>query len=289
MSDLAAQWLEPEAEQSSKAQDGAAHKPKRARASHRSPLWLTLLPFIITAGTFVLSFTQQYRQHMDETQATRDSEWRKAVQQVSSKESDIAIQGAYEMESFLDDQQHGPQALSITSALLPNVNDERFFDIILFGLLPKADQKNQSQLIAVDVALATQLKDEHYRVVKTFTRAKRPPKDPSFSNFLMNPGQFYREDSESDKYSYVLTKTWELDSASHGLAKLWNHEPASPGTTPDGQLLEGVVLFNNDYSKVDFRQTRGMNEVLFVGGCKVNKMALPSGIEVKCAAPSAAQ
>ena len=289
MSDLAAQWLEPKAEQSSETQDAATHKPKRARASHRSPLWLTLLPFIITAGTFVLSFTQQYRQHMDETQATRDSEWRKAVQQVSSKESDIAIQGAYEMESFLDDQQHGPQALSITSALLPNVNDERFFDIILFGLLPKANQKNQSQLIAIDVALATQLRDEHYRVVKTFTRAKRPPKDVSFSNFLMNPGEFYREDSESDKYAYVLTKTWELDSASHGLAKLWNHEPASPGTTPDGQSLEGVALFNNDYSKVDFRQTRGMNEVLFVGDCKVNKMALPSGIEAKCAAPSAAQ
>ena len=285
MSDLAAQWLEPEAEQSSKVQARTGHKPKRARVSHRSPIWLTLLPFIITAGTFLLSFVQQYRQHADETQATRDSEWRKAIQQVSSKESDVAIQGAYEMESFLDDDEHGPQALKITSALLPNVNDQRFFDIILFGLLPKANQKNQRQFIVLDAALAAQLKDEYYRVTKTFTRAKRPPKDPSFSNFLMNPDQFYREGSESDKLAYVLTKAWELDSASHGLANLWNHEPASPGTTPDGESLDGVVLFNNDYSKVDFRRTRGMNEVLFVGHCKVNETTLPSGIVAGCAAP----
>jgi hypothetical protein len=288
VSDLAAQWLEPKAERTSKTQDTAVHKPKRARVSHHSPLWLTLLPFVITAGTFVLSFVQQYRQHSDETQATRDSEWRKAIQQISSKESDVAIQGAYEMESFLDDDEHGPQALSITSALLPNVNDQRFFDIILFGLIKKANQnqENQRQFIALDVALATQLKDEYYRVVKTFTKKKRPPADRSFPNFLMHPDQFYSEDSESEKLEYVLTKTWELDSVSHGLAKLWNREP--PSVTPDDLYLAGVILFNSDYSKVDFRRTRGMNEMLFVGNCKVNETTLPSGIVASCTAPSPA-
>ena len=285
MSDLAAQWAEPKAETPDRTQDKVGHKPKRRRVSHRTPLWLTLLPFIITAGTFVLSFAQQYRQHADETQATRDSEWRKAVQQVSSKESDVAIQGAYEMESFLDDQQHASQAISITSALLPNVNDQRFFDILLFGLVPKANQKNQSQLIALDVALATQLNDEYYRVVKTFTKTKPSPADNTFPNFLMHPDQFYSEDSESDKLAYVLAKAWELDSASHGLAKLWNHEPSAPGTTPDGQSLDGVILFNNDYSKVDFGHARGMNNVRFIGDCKVNATTLPSGVVANCAAP----
>jgi hypothetical protein len=288
VSDLAAQWVEPKAERSSEAQDPTAHKPKRARISHGSPLWLTLLPFIITAGTFVLSFVQQYRQHKDETQATRDSEWRKAIQQVSSKESDVAIQGAYEMESFLDDTEHGWQALSITSALLPNVNDQRFFDIIFFGLLPKADQESQSQFIAVDVAVAAQLNDEYFRVVKTFTKKKPPPADQSFPNFLMNPGEFYPDDADSDKLAYVLTKTWQLDSVSHGLAKLWNRDPKSPGATPDSQWLAGVVLFNNDYSKVDFGQAHGMNEVLFVGSCKVNKSTLPTGTVVNCTPPPSA-
>lgn len=285
MSELTAQRLEPRAKPSSKTQDRIGHKPKRGYATQRSPLWLTLLPFLITAGTFVLSFAQQYRQHMDETQATRDSEWRKAIQQVSSKESEVAIQGAYEMESFLDDEQHGSQALSITSALLPNVNDQRFFDIILFGLLRKANQDNQRQFIALDVALATQLKDEYYRVVKTFTKKKPPPPDTTFSNFLMHPELFYPEGSESDKLAYVLLKTWELDSVSHGLAKLWNLEPRT--VTPDGLYLSDIVLFNNDFSKVDFRHTLGMDKGLFVGDCKVNKMTLSPEMDVKvdCAAP----
>ena len=288
VSDLAAPMSSAKAEPSSDRQEKTVRKPKPRSAIHHSPLWLTLLPFLITAGTFVLSFAQQYRQHKDDTQATQDSEWRKALEQVSSKESDVAIQGAYEMESFLSDQQHGPQALSITSALLPNVNDQRFFDIILSGLFPKADQTNQSQFIAVNVALAGQLNDEYYSVLKTLTNAKSSPADQSFADFLMHPDQFYREDSESDKLAYVLTKTWELDSVSHSLSKLWNHGPGVPGATPNDQWLSGVVLFNNDYSKADFRNARGMDEVLFVGNCKVNKTALPSGVDVKCAAPNPA-
>jgi hypothetical protein len=245
------------------------------------------LPFLITAGTFVLSFTQQYRQHADETQATRDSEWRKAVQQVSSKESDVAIQGAYEMESFLDDQQHGPQALATTSALLPNVNDQSFFDIILFSLISKANQKNQGNLIVVDAALARQLKDEHDRIAKSLAK-QRSPADKTFANFLMHPEDFY-SDSQSDKLNYVLSKTWELDSASRGLAKLWKHETTEPGLSPDGHSLDGVVLFNHDFSGVDFRHAQAMDNVLFVGNCKVDKSELPSpGPEVHCAAPPAA-
>jgi hypothetical protein len=248
-------------------------------------LWLTLLPFLITAITFLLSFAQQFSQHAVEAKATRDSEWRKALQQVSSKESEIAIQGAYEMESFLDDEQHGQQAMEIAAASLPNVTDKRSFDLIFFNLIKKADQKNQSEFIAVDVAITEQLRDDYFKAIESFRKAKRAPSDTSFDNFVMHPDQFYRGDSESEKLADVLTKTWELESVSHGLADLWSSQ-ALPKISPDGHRLNEIVLLNNDYSAVDFSHTKGMTNALFVGDCKVDQTALPAGVTVDCATPA---
>lgn len=279
MSDLVANpGLEPYAKSASETPEKTDDKPM----NHR--LWLTLLPFLITAITFLLSFGQQYWQHQDEAKATRDSEWRKALQQVSSKESEIAIQGAYEMESFLDDERHGQQALEIAAASLPNVADKRSFDLIFFNLIKKADQKTQSEFIAVDFAITEQLRDDYNKAIESFSKTKPAPADESFDNFVMHPSQFYLEDSESDKLADVLTKTWELESVSHGLARLWSQ--TWPKISPDGHWLNEVVLLNNDYSAVDFTGTKGMTSALFVGDCKVNQKALPAGVTVDCATPA---
>lgn len=292
MSDLAADAAlgigltdsKPAAETSTK---NAAVNASRRRKARKEKLLITVLPVIITGATFVLSFSAQLWQQHVQSRETRDSEWRKALQQVSSKDTETAIQGAYEMESFLDDSRYGSQARAIAADLLPSITDHRSFDLIFANLLEKANQQNQSEFIAVDVALTDQLEDEYYKAIQSFndlSNVKAVPADKSFPGFLMHPDRFYSEDAESDKLAYVLSKTWELDTVSHGLARLWSRH--SNALSPDGQFLSDMVFFNNDFSNVDFRHTREMDDIQFIGGCRVDQAMLPSDIKPGCQTPA---
>ena len=94
----------------SKPVESTTKKANSRRNARRRKVLVELLPVIITGATFILSFTAQLWQRHSERKATIDSEWRKALQQVSSKDSETAIQGAYQMESFVNDDRYGGQA-----------------------------------------------------------------------------------------------------------------------------------------------------------------------------------
>ena len=252
----------------------ATQASKQKHAEHGESgwkLWITVIPFIFTGATFLL---QMWQQHV-ESRAKVDSEWREAMRQVSSAKSETAIQGAYEMESFLNDKKYGSQAGAIAAALLPNIDDHIAFDLIYFDLLDgKATKYNQNEFIAIDSSITQQLKDEYYKVQDTFGPSKPAPRDNTLENFVMNPDLFYRDNSESDKIGYVLNKTWELDSVSNGLALLWSHQLTKETVDPSGQGLQDLVFLNNNFSNVDFTRAT-MNNVEFVGDCKVNEKLLP--------------
>jgi hypothetical protein len=261
---------------------------KAKRKVRNNKTLITLLPVIITGATFLLSFSAQLYQQRVRTQEARDAEWRSALKQVSTKQSETAVQGAYEMVSFLDDAKYGAQAAAIAAALLPSIRDHIAFDLVFFNLIERENRGNQNEFIAIDSSLTQQLLDAYGQAKENLGDLKTPPTGgDSFSNFLLHPEQFFREDTDSDKLAFVLDKAWELDSVSDGLSQLWSGQLKGKRPTLDHQGLNDLVFLNNDFSSVDFRGAGRMNNVQFLGDCKVNRAMLPpAGTTVNCSPPN---
>lgn len=264
---------------------GAAAGEIGVHESRKINALITLLPVLITGVTFLLSFGASLWQWHERSQAQKDSEWRTALKQVSSKDNEIATQGAYEMQSFLDDGTRGPAATAIAAALLPHIKDHIAFDLIFFDLLDRTNQADQGRFIAIDSELTRQLYDAYWKAKKHLGSLKTPPADDSFGSFLIHPDLFFDEDTQSDDLAFVLDKAWELDSVSNGLSRLWAGQLKHARANPDGQGLDDLIFFNNDFSRVDFSQAGHMTKVQFVGNCKVNSAMLPrAGITIDCMA-----
>jgi hypothetical protein len=239
------------------------------------------VPLALTAATFLMTFLFQIYQQRTQAEFTEGTEWRKALEHVASKDPATAAIGAYEMESFLETK-HRSHARDIAMTLLPKLDDHLVFDLILFGALPNIDKSSQSQVVEVDRLLVEQLHDLHKEAVKEDDGKKTLPKDISFSHFLEDPEAFFSKETEGESLRLTLEKTWELDSVTHALSKLWHRNGLWPTATPSGLDLSEIVLFNNDFTGVDFKKARITTGAAFYGGCQVSKDRLPSDVEDGC-------
>lgn len=241
----------------------------------------TLLPILLTAATFLISFLFQVYQQHSQLVSAEDSEWRKALEHVAAKDSATAALGAYEMQSFLDTR-HGAKARSIAITLLPQVDNHAIFDLILYDVLPGVNQSNQQQIVAVDRLIAGQLHDSYRDLLRDTARTKPLPTDTSFAHFLTDPAAFYEDESESEQLGRTLERTWELDSVSNALSSMWSQKKLWSRLTPHGEDLDDIVLLNNDFRSVDFKASRSMNGATFYGSCLVEKSKLLPGASVEC-------
>jgi hypothetical protein len=252
---------------------------------------VTLLPVILTAATFLLSFSFQIHQQAQQNKFQReqveaqdsaavDSEFRKALEQVIAKDGSSAAVGAYEMESFLDSK-HGSQARAIAASLLPKIDDKFAFDVLFFDLLAGVTQQNQNQIVTINGLLTSQLKDLYWKALHK-PRRTQLPKDSSFRAFVQRPELFFPDTSDSDQLNQALTKAWELESVSNGLSDIWTGQLGNPHPTPAGQELDDLVFIGNNFQGVDFQQAASMSDVDFYGDCNVQGAKFPAQVKPEC-------
>jgi hypothetical protein len=284
-------------------------RPVKHHAEKKSPV-VTFMPFVLTAVTFLATFVfqicqnrqqnnfqeSQRRAQEDATKqqsafqlsqqqvqqdATANSEWRKALEDLTAKDGPSASVGAYEMVSFLGAVKYGDQALAIVPSLLTKIDNPLTFDVILFDINPHINQDNQSQLITIDTILARDLSDLYRKV----THSKASARDRSFGAFLQAPDQFIDGSEQADLLNQAWTQTWELDSVSSALSNDWSgvNWGALHPTPQDQDLSGGVVFLNNDWSGIDFSGAE-LDGIAFFGKCKMDqKTKLPRSATVNCA------
>lgn len=251
---------------------------------------VTLLPFLLTALTFLATFTFQVYQNRQQNRfqqlqqqaqqdATIDSEWRKALEQLQAKDGSSAAVGAYEMVSFSETQRYRDQALAIVPTLLSKIDNPLTFDVILFDINPHINQENQNQLIALDTMLTRDLTELYGKIANS----KSFRKDRSFATFLQEPEQFIDDNHQSELLKQALTQIWELDSVSSALSHNWRGDGlgAKHPTPRDQDLSGGVVFLNNDWRGIDFREAN-LEGAAFFGKCKIDKTTVfPLSVRAK--------
>lgn len=289
--------------------EAAKTRPAKHHTEKKSPV-VTFMPFVLTAVTFLATFVfqiyqnrqqnsfqeSQQRAQEDATKqqsnfqllqqqaqqdATANSEWRKALEDLTAKDGASASVGAYEMVSFLGAVKYGDQALAIVPSLLTKIDNPLTFDVILFDINPHINQDNQGQLITIDTILARDLSD----LYRTVTHGKASARDRSFGAFLQAPDQFIDGSKHADLLSQAWTQTWELDSVSSALSNDWRGVNwVAPHPTPrDQDLSGGVVFLNNDWSGIDFSGAE-LDGIAFFGKCRIDpKTKLPRSATVNCA------
>jgi hypothetical protein len=271
--------------------EAAKTRPVKHHPGEKSPA-VTFIPFVLTAATFLATFVFQIYQNRQQNSfqesqqraqedATANSEWRKALEDLTAKDGPSASVGAYEMVSFLGAAKYGDQALAIVPSLLTKIDNPLTFDVILFDINPHINQDNQSQLITIDTILARDLSDLYRTVTHTDTSAK----NRSFGAFLQAPDQFIDGSVHADLLNQAWTQTWELDSVSSALSNDWKgvNWPAGHPTPQDQDLSGGVVFLNNDWSGIDFSGAE-LEGIAFFGKCKIDqKTKLPRSATVNCA------
>jgi hypothetical protein len=261
--------------------ESASTRRRRQRSNIKTSTLMTALPFIVTGATFLMSFLFQVYQQRYQSREAVDTEWRKALEHVASKNPTDAALGAYQMESFLTTP-HGDQARIIVATLLPRVEDHGAFDAILFDFFPGVTQANQDQLIGIDSALSHQLNDLYSQAIKSGTRDKDLPLDPSFGHFLLEPEKFFDDNVEAESLRDTLEMTWELDSVSKALSQVWTGND-HPRLSAVDQDLSGVILFNNDFRAIDFpTKADDAVDLVFYGKCKVDAKKVPPSAKVEC-------
>jgi hypothetical protein len=119
------------------------------------------------------------------------SDWREALSKVSVSKTDSPI-GAFEMESFLDDDKYADKARSIAASLLPSVADPQEFDAGFFVLLKGTNADNQNEIIGIARSL-TDTQETLKNKALNASKGKAHTKDQSFDNFIMHPQEFFDE------------------------------------------------------------------------------------------------
>jgi hypothetical protein len=265
--------------------------PTKHNADQNNPL-VTLLPFALTAVTFLATFLFQihqnnqqesFQQLQQQTQqdATLDSEWRKALEHLTAQDGPSASVGAYEMVSFLQAGKYSDQALAIIPSLLTKIDNPLTFDVVLFDINSHINQDSQSQLVAIDTILVKDLGD----LCKRVPHCNPSIKDGSFAAFLQTPDEFIKNPKQTGLLDQAWTQIWELDSVSSALSNNWRGvHRVKPYPTPQGQdLSAGVVLLNNDWRGIDFSQAADLDGVAIFGKCKIDQTTkLSSSMTVRC-------
>jgi len=230
-----------------------------------------LLTVLITAIGLVFTFCFQLLQNRTEALQKVDTDWRTAVGNISVNGNGAAT-GAFEMQSFFKDAKYGDQAKTIAAVVIPSVPDKSEFDAAFFELLSDTNAQNQGQIISIAKSISDQIKDmcNDYAVEKK--------KDDGFcdrtiGDFVINPQNYFSEETQSDQIKQVLTETWKLDSADGGLSTLWQERKFKPGTAE----LSGIIFYNNNLQGVDLTQT-SLDGAVFIGTCTVDPTLLPKGL-----------
>lgn len=245
------------------------------------PGFVTLLPFMLTGATFILTFCFQIYQERIRTDAQSETEWRKALEEVGATDPSGSTKAAFEIESYLDSPDHGGQARAIAASLLPNVNNKFEFDELFTQLLKGTTQQNQNQLINIDALISAQLRDDYVSALRNPPQGGLPT-DHKFGTFLEHPDRFYDGTNGSAQIDDVLTKAWELDSVTEGLKEIWTNGTKSGKVTPAKEDLDDCVFFNYDFSAIDFRAAESMANVQFDGTCAVVSGNLPKDVINGC-------
>jgi hypothetical protein len=242
--------------------------------------WVALTPLLtvlITAIGLVFSFCFQIVQTRTAAREKVDSDWRAALEKATGSETASGYT-AFEIESFQLDKVYGKNATSIAVSLLPTIKTPFQFDVAFFGLLEHTTEDDQDQVVSVARKLSLQLM--RLRKAALASQGKIPqaegaePLDPSVANFVLHPERFYAEADPA--LEQAETTAWELDTASAGLSSLWHGTKERRALKPGSVDLSGVILANQDFSGIDFREA-SMSDTVFAGHCKVDRNKLPAG------------
>lgn len=261
---------------------GMSKVPSDLQAGAARATLISLLPLILTAATFFASFAFQIVQQQIQRSSAEDAEWRKALEDVSADSSSQATRAAYEMESFINSRKYGAQARQITASLLPKIDDKFSFDLILFDLLPGTTQRTQYQIISIDVLISQQLRDAYSIAKSNFNGATMSSEKMTFQSFLDSPDRFYDPKNQAKDLDYTSAKIWELESTTNALSSLWIGSGKGSTITPQGQVLNKMVLFGNDFTGVDFRTAAAMKNVNFCGKYTVTNALFAQGVAIVC-------
>jgi len=248
--------------------------------------WIALTPLLtvlITAIGLVFTFCFQLIQTRAASVQKVDSDWRTALEKVSTDKQTAAI-GAFEMQSFLTDAKYGDQARAIAAAILPSVASHHEFDAAFFVLVQETDQQNQAAIIAIATNISNRVRDLHEIALKEMKDNPKPI-DPSLENFVLHPDQFFSEDEQSDYLKETDEETWKLDSAIGGLSSIWHGSKTTRRVKMDEDTdLSGIIFYNasfRDFRGIDFNHAI-MNDVYFLGPCNVDASKLPKEVHQEC-------
>ena len=248
--------------------------------------WIALTPLLtvlITAIGLVFTFCFQLIQTRTASSQKVDSDWRAALEKVSTDEQTAAI-GAFEMQSFLTDPKYGDQARSIAAAILPSVASHQEFDAAFFVLVQKTDQHNQVAIIAIAANVSNRVRNLHQIALK---QLRDNPKsiDPSLENFVLHPDQFFSADEQSEYLKETDEETWKLDSAIGALTSMWHGSRTIRRLKVDDDTdLSGIIFYNaslRDFRGIDFTHAT-MNDAYFLGPCNIDPSKLPKEIHQEC-------
>jgi hypothetical protein len=252
--------------------------PEKSRAIQAWIAMTPVLSILIAALTlFSTMFIQIYQSHAASAQK-EDSDWRTALEQISTDEKSAAI-GTFEMQSFLDAEKHKDQARSIAAALMPNITDKYEFDAAFFVLLKGTKPNNQTDITGIARTVSNELRGLYQRSLEL--NGCDHPRDCSFAAFTAQPDRFFLEQTQSDLLAQTLTDLWKLDSVSSGLMTIWSHKFNGVSLQPGKLDLAGIIFLSNDFRGIDFRDA-SMDHAEFVGNCHVDANRLPQGVQIFC-------
>jgi Tfp pilus assembly protein PilV len=230
-----------------------------------------LLTVLITAIGLVFTFCFQLVQNRTEALQKVDTDWRTAVASISVNEN-AAATGAFEMQSFFKSAKYKDQAKTISAIVIPSIPDKSEFDAAFFELVRNADERNQGEIISIAKDVSDQIRD----ICNGYAVEKKKDDgfcDQTIGDFVINPQNYFSEDTESDQIKKVLTESWKLDSANSGLSTLWQDRQYKPGTAE----LSGIIFYNSNLHGVDLTQT-SLDGAVFIGTCTVDPSLLPKGL-----------
>jgi hypothetical protein len=200
-------------------------------------LFATIYSYHSQASQFQQTLSEQRR-------GSVDAQWRDALKLVSFTDPHSSGVGALAMLSFFGTD-HGPEAVTIASSLLPNVSNVGIFDKVLAAIRDKtAEDNNFANISSVARALGMAQRAK-YHIAGAASKENTPFLMETVDAFYLDPKSI-----EDDPRQQLNVSAWDLDTTSQFLKDLWKtHGKPSADHKP----LTGIVLENahTDYDNFD--------------------------------------
>lgn len=234
--------------------------------SSAAQTWTAITPLaslLIAALSLLSSGLLSVYQTRSKSLENQDAEWRAALEKTTLNEGNAKFV-AYEMETFFPSAKLKKRARRITIEALSLTTDHTVFEDIFQELDADTDGTNSQDLVLLVHKISDRLHELHEVATKAATPA--PELDPSFESFVLHPEWYLKDPSKSADLAQAQAAGWKLDTISAALRRKWLEHGRRATDDPDGDLYNGSVLINADFSAVDFRNV-SLAGAEFIGGC----------------------